>query len=347
MTRRPRLNRLLRLIELLQSGRLQNSAQLAEASGVSRRTVFRDIGMLQQAGLHVLYDEERQGYFLPQRLTLPPGELTIPEAMSLVLICQELGSAGEGIPFQEAACAAADKICSCLPTSVRDVVAEVTERVSIRLNARNPLEESQGTYGAILSALVARRNVRISYRSVAEKSKIQTLLSPYRILFSRRSWYVVGRSSIHRAVRTFNISRVLTAEVLEQDYRIPPRFNLDRYLGNAWHLIREPEAHHEVVVRFQPMVAQNVAEIRWHKTQQIHWNDDGTLDFHVTVEGLSEIQWWILGYGDQAEVLRPAELRVMLRDRIGRMALRYAPEVGPTGHPPHDATELGDVSSTW
>jgi proteasome accessory factor B len=29
----------------------------------------------------------------------------------------------------------------------------------------------------------------------------------------------------------------------------------------------------------------------------------------VTVDGLGEITWWILGYGDQVEVISPAGLR--------------------------------------
>ena len=77
--------------------------------------------------------------------------------------------------------------------------------------------------------------------------------------------------------------------MLETPYRIPPRFNLDRFFGNAWSLIRDRDQPYQVVVHFQKMVAQNVAEVQWHKTQQTFWNEDGTFDFHVTVYGLGEI----------------------------------------------------------
>ena len=55
----------------------------------------------------------------------------------------------------------------------------------------------------------------------------------------------------------------------------------------------------------------------------MEWNEDGTLDFHVDVAGLCEIQWWILGYGDQAEALEPSELRKILSDRLAAAAKRY------------------------
>jgi proteasome accessory factor B len=76
-------------------------------------------------------------------------------------------------------------------------------------------------------------------------------------------------------------------------------------------------------VRFDPLVADNVAEVVWHKTQKSKFLDDGSLLFEVKVSGLWEISWWILGYGDQAEVLEPKELRRMVAERAKRLAARY------------------------
>jgi predicted DNA-binding transcriptional regulator YafY len=51
--------------------------------------------------------------------------------------------------------------------------------------------------------------------------------------------------------------------------------------------------------------------------------DDGSLEFQVTVSGLQEISWWIMGYGDQAEVLEPAELRAMIHERARKLVAMY------------------------
>ena len=76
-------------------------------------------------------------------------------------------------------------------------------------------------------------------------------------------------------------------------------------------------------MRFSPLVAQNVAEVAWHKTQRVEERPDGSIDFHVRVSGIGEISWWILGYGDQAEVLKPARLRQLIAERAGRMMEMY------------------------
>ena len=124
-------------------------------------------------------------------------------------------------------------------------------------------------------------------------------------------------------MRIFNLSRVISLVTLREQFRIPKSFELDQYLGNAWHLIPSPGRDSHVRVRFKSLVARNVAEVIWHKTQQTKFLPDGSLDFRVTVSGLNEIAWWILGYGDQAEVLQPARLPRLIAQRAQNVAAMY------------------------
>jgi predicted DNA-binding transcriptional regulator YafY len=317
-----RIHRLLRLLSLLQAGKGFNVEGLAQECGVCRRTVFRDLDLLRVSGVPLQFDEERQQYRLQDNFYLPPANFTTEEALSLIVLCHELGDQS-GLPFLSSARSAAVKLESTLPGRLRDQLRELASALAIQPLPRNPLVGKQPVYEQLREALAQRCSVRIRYRSLHEGGEIRTKLQPYRLFFSRRSWYVAGRSSLHRATRTFNLSRVIEIEPLADRYKIPRGFTVERFLRNAWHLIPERGPDRDVVVRFSKMVASNVAEVHWHKTQQIRWNDDGTLDFRVTVSGLNEISWWILGYGDQAEVRRPEELRRLIARHAGRMAEIY------------------------
>jgi predicted DNA-binding transcriptional regulator YafY len=77
---------------------------------------------------------------------------------------------------------------------------------------------------------------------------------------------------------------------------------------------------HRIKLQFAPKVARNVAEVKWHNTQETTFNEDDSLAAEFRVDGLGEISWWILGYGDQAEVLAPTALR----KRIAQIAQRMA-----------------------
>lgn len=322
-----RICRLLRLISHLQAGRGYNAEALAVHLEVSRRTVFRDIEILRQAGIPLAYDEQRQCYGIPGSCLLPATNFTPEEALALIVLCHNLRDYSQ-LPFFGPAAAAALKLHSSLPARLREELRTTTDTIRIRLAPSNPLGGQSTVYDQLLTAISQRRSVRIHYRSLAENDSIITRLSPYRLLFSRRSWYVIGRSSVHRATRTFNLGRIRQLTPTEETYQIPRGFSLERHLRNAWHLIPERGPDHQVVVRFSPRVAQNVAEVAWHKTQRLQLNPDGTLDFHVTVSGLSEISWWILGYGDQAEVLQPPQLRRILAAHAAHLVERYAERAG-------------------
>ena len=317
-----RITRLVELIGRLQAGSGQNADALAQACDVSRRTVFRDLETLRAAGVPLKFDEELGEYRIPSTYFLPPTNFSVEEALAVIVLCHELGDDAK-IPFFASARSAAIKLESTLPSRFRDHLREITGAISMRLDATVPAGEQAPVYHQLLDAVAERRSVRISYRSATDQEVLRLKLSPYRMFFSRRSWYCIGRSSIHRATRTFSVARISKIETLDDKYRIPRGFSLKRYLGNAWHLIPEPGPDSKVRIRFEKMVAQNVAEVAWHSTQQTKYNKDGTLDFTVTVSGINEISWWILGYGPQAEVLGPAKLRRLVAQRAREMVERY------------------------
>ena len=268
------------------------------------------------------YDAELERYYVPETFFLPPTNFTAEEALAVIALCHEVAGSGQ-VPFLEPAHSAALKLEGSFPRRLQEKLRKLTRAIRIKSSPVNKLGDSLSNYQRLVDAIAARRAVRIRYDSLTEWEEITTKLRPFQVLFSRHSWYVIGRSSLHRQNRTFHLGRILEIEELEETFRIPRGFSVERYLKNAWSLVPEPGPDYNVTVRFQPLVARNVAEVAWHKTQEVQWNDDGTLDFSVTVTGLGEISWWILGYGSNAEVLKPPQLRQRVADHARRMLAQY------------------------
>jgi predicted DNA-binding transcriptional regulator YafY len=323
-----RITRLLRLLQTLQSGGGQNADGLAHLCGVSRRTLFRDLESLRDSGVPLEFDKEQDRYSIAGSFFLPPTSFTAAEALSLIALAREMGRA-DRLPFYEGAYAAALKLEGSLPTALRQELQLATKSIRIKPSQINRLENKETIFQQLLDARCERHVVQIEYDSLTEWQKITTNLRPYQLLFSRHSWYVIGRSSLHAEVRTFNLGRIVSLKALHQKYSVPRGFNLDRYLRNAWNMIPGPEKDYLVVARFQPLVAKNVAEVGWHKTQQLRFLEDGSLEFRAKVSGLNEIVWWILGYGDQVEVLQPAKLRRLVAQRAQNLVALYN---GTNGH---------------
>lgn len=75
--------RLYDLIQILRDGRLHTAAELAQAVGVSTRTIWRDMAVMAQTGLPV-EGERGLGYILRSPVVLPPTMMTQEELEALV-----------------------------------------------------------------------------------------------------------------------------------------------------------------------------------------------------------------------------------------------------------------------
>jgi predicted DNA-binding transcriptional regulator YafY len=142
---------------------------------------------------------------------------------------------------------------------------------------------------------------------VAE-TNILTDLSPYHLVYDKRAWHVIGRSSLHDDTRTFKLSRIKKLRVSHKCFFSADDFDMDEYLGKAWSIAPEGTLYN-VKLRFLPEVVPDVVEVQWHGTQRVSFEDDGSSTVEFCVDGLSEITWWILSYGDKVQVLAPDVLR--------------------------------------
>lgn len=309
-----RIYRLLRLITMLQSGRTHTAGELAGELEVSKRTIFRDLNMLELAHIPYYHDPDSGGYRISQHFFLPPINLTITEALAMLMLTSRLRGARR-LPLLSQAARAAMKLESALPPSIRQHVGSVIDRVSVSLGALAGHKGMDAMFDRLTSAIIGRNICRVVYISFYERRQIVTFIHPLRLMFLGRAWYVLAYSARHRQVRTFKLGRIRKLAVTARAFGWPKDVDLEKHFGSAWSMIPEGKLY-DVHLRFGPKVSGNVAEVQWHPSQRVQWNDDGSVDYYVRVDGLGELSWWVLGYGDQVEVMEPPQLR----DRVARTA---------------------------
>ncbi len=302
-----RIYRLLRLITMLQQGQGYTAGDLARELEVSRRTIFRDLNVLEMAHIPYYFDSESGGYRINRYFFLPPVNLTLTEALAVILMTGRVRGA-KRLPLLSHGTSAAVKLQSALPGPIREHIGSVIDRLSVSLG---PLARHEGleTLCDDLTMAIARRRIcRLTYISFHERRQIVTNVHPLRLIFIARAWYLLAYSAQHRQIRTFKVARIRKLAATNRQFRTPKDVDVENYFGDAWSMIPEGKLY-DVHLRFSPMVAGNVAEVQWHHSQSIEWNDDGSAEFRVRVDGLGEMTWWILGYGEQVEVISPAVLR--------------------------------------
>lgn len=124
-----------------------------------------------------------------------------------------------------------------------------------------------------------------------------------------RSTYAIGLREPPGELRTFKIERIERAERTSEPYSIPPDFNPDDLLSGAWGIWFTNAEPVEVVLQFSPRAGRRVRETRWHPTQQITEQADGSLIWRAKVAEPIEMRPWIRGWGPDVIVLAPESLR--------------------------------------
>ncbi len=305
-----RLTRVLRTLTTLQSGQHCRTNDLAEMFGSSRRTVYRDLKELRDIGLPCHYDKKNHCYKIDSDFFLPTPDLSTQEALGLLLLVYKARS-HINIPFKDSALRAAIKIESNLPARVKRYCNSVLQNISIKNHPQTRTDLLDKIFGKLNEAIFKKRVVNIRYYLPREQKGMVTNLSPYHLMYNDHTWYVLGKSSLHRGVRTFKLNLIRELSTLDKCFIEDKKFDVHEYIGRAWSMIPEGQLYN-VRLRFLPEVAHSVAEVQWHSTQTVAFKDDGSVIIEFRVDGLNEITWWVLSYGDQVEVLFPG----ILRERI-------------------------------
>lgn len=321
-----RIHRLLRIISLIQAQKGWTSRKLAEECGKSERTIFRDLQMLQGAGIPFFHDEESKCYQIRRDYFMKPVELTLEESLALVALGEHIG-AQEQIPFTRAAARAVAKVRSQLPDSIRRDLEGLDRHVAIKLASAGTADGIGDVYAKVRQAIAEGKALRCRYEPANGQGDAQErfLFKPYTLLFNQRAWYAAGHHGGRDAVRFLKLNRFLEIEGTNQSYAVPRDFSLREHLGNAWRMIRGRSSH-DVEVEFDAEFAETIADTHWHPTQQIDWRDDGTITFRCRVDGLEEIVWWVLSMGPHCRVVKPAELAQRVRDLAAGVVARYPPD---------------------
>lgn len=319
-----RIHRLLRILTLIQSEPGWTAPRLAQVCGTSVRTIYRDMRMLDAAGIPYYHDVERPGYRVRRDFFMPPVQLTLDESLALIALAEHIGGR-EQIPLTRAAARAVSKVRGLLPPAMREQLEKIDRHVAIQLAKAGPHDGIRDVYQAVQAAITRRRALHCRYEPAGGDNRggdSPFRFEPYTLFFSQRAWYAVGRHDGRGEVRCLKLNRFTQIEPTRDNYDIPDDFRLDDHLGMAWRMIRG-EKRYDVELWFDAEFAETIADTQWHASQQITWQTDGSILFRCEVDGLEEIVWWVLSMGPHCRVHKPAKLSGRVADLAGGVVELY------------------------
>jgi len=165
----------------------------------------------------------------------------------------------------------------------------------------------------ILDALRRSKRIEFDYvRLYDGTDSRQRQLEPYGLVCRQGTWYVVGRDVDKGEKRVFRIDQIVRLSVVENStYSVPAGFSMQEAYGNAWGVWTEAGAGQleQVVIRVDAGMAAKFRTTRYHDSQQLVSNADGSTEILFNVTGVEEMVPWLITWGKTIEVLQPDWLR--------------------------------------
>ena len=307
MARGDSLARQLQLIQILETRRSVAVVDMAEELGATRRTVYRDLQVLERVGVPIYQDRVGarsrwrvvEGYQRHLSLTL-----SFSETLALAT-GRDLLAGLSGTLFHEAAVSALEKIRAVLPREIAARASAAAARLSSPAAVHDYSRASEAIH-RLIEAMDRQETVRIAYRKPGDRAGALRTVDPYHLHVQAGALYLIGWCHDRAAVRTFLLHRAGevkgTGKTFQRRASFAPADFVHGEFG-PW-----SGKAQRLRLRFDARAAPYVAERRVHASQVSQLSSDGSLEVRLTAPVGPGLMAWLMGWGAAMEVLAPRKL---------------------------------------
>ena len=307
-----RASRLLSILILLQLRVRLTADALAQEFGVSARTIYRDVGALEAAGVPVLAERGPGGGFTllegyRTRLTGLAGEEA--EAMLMIGLPGPAAALGLG----GAAARARGKLLASLPPSLVAEADRLGQRFHLDAIDWYRAAEAAPHLPALARAVLDQQVVQMRYESWTATRDWQ--VEPYGLVMKAGAWYAVAQGA--GKLRIFKVASVRTLERLPQRFERPADFDLARYWSEETQRFEAGLRPRLARLRASAMGRERIAKLGAYAVEAVQQakpaNAGGWAELVLPVEDSAQAALTLLGLGAEVEVIEPTALREELR----------------------------------
>jgi predicted DNA-binding transcriptional regulator YafY len=306
--KKDRTARLLRL-QIFLSQHLEGKTleQIASECSISQRTVYRDLKTLERE-LNVPLWMDRGRYGIMEGYYLPPVVFSNEEAINIFLAVRLMQNLS--YQYDPTMASTFNKLCTVVPLSLKLKIQNTLEFMK-----KQPIDERKlRVFGQLVQAWLRQHIVHINYLEQYGKEPVALTIEPYFIEPSilGHSSYLIAFCREQGKVCAFKVDAIIGEVTLgPETYEIPQDFNAADYIGSEWdvHLNKDLEI---VKLRFNAKSSKRAAQTIWHPSQIIEQQSDGSIIMTFKVRDITYFRAFILGWGDDVEVLEPEKLRKQL-----------------------------------
>ncbi|MEE4253416.1 MAG: WYL domain-containing protein [Desulfuromusa sp.] len=302
-----RLHDLIRILEARYGATVD---ELVEECQVTRRTIYRDLQAILDAGYPLISERQDDGHVLYSFVSgfskIPPITFSLEELMTLYLCRGQLAFL-HGTPFQDDLEEIFARIRSSMPPRSVAHLERIAEASSPRFLGFKDYSQKYQLLQDLRQALLLQRRCVIHYLP-ARREQCSYQIDPYTLLFFKNGLYIGGYAHNRQALRLFAVERIEKVELQPERFEVPEDYRVEDLTGTAFGLIAEDESQ-QLELFFDKEVAHLIRERVWHPDQMIEEQEDGALVIRFSASGDKEILAWLYSFIPFVRVVGPESLR--------------------------------------
>jgi predicted DNA-binding transcriptional regulator YafY len=112
-------------------------------------------------------------------------------------------------------------------------------------------------------------------------------------------------------MRTFALARIYEPKIEDHYFDIPDSFKVEDYLSKGFGRMHGDKPV-QVRLRITPPASAWIAGSRWHSSQKIKQNADGSIVLSMTCPVTDTLVRWVLQLGGNVKVISPGQLKTLV-----------------------------------
>lgn len=160
----------------------------------------------------------------------------------------------------------------------------------------------------VYEALLQEKRFQAHYRRRGDTEGREYVVNPLGLVIQDQLTYLVASLWDYDDPVLLLLHRMETAELLDETCHIPEGFNLQAYLDSGELLFPESDKMLKLVALFDKYAGAHLVETPLSRDQTVKEQKDGRLLIKATVADTAQLRWWLLGFGDNVEVVGPKKL---------------------------------------
>ncbi len=167
----------------------------------------------------------------------------------------------------------------------------------------------------LIHAIKNRLKIKFEYEKFWDDTISKRIVEPYSLKEFKNRWYLIGKTSTDKHVKTFALDRMRDMELTKEHFEVIPGFDMKEMFRYCYGIITPKEEQPEVIIlSFDNEQGKYIKSLPLHESQEILVDNEDELQIKLKLNITHDLEMELLSFGDNVKILQPLTLARRIKD---------------------------------